>query len=100
MVVDTQAMTAELVSVVVPLYEHGDFVEAALRSVHAQDWPEIELIVVDDASTDHSAATVERLVADDAFARRFRRLVFERNPGNIGLRAPSSAAWRWPPAVS
>ncbi|BBK31160.1 hypothetical protein STHU_17940 [Allostella humosa] len=84
MVVDTQAMTAELVSVVVPLYEHGDFVEAALRSVHAQDWPEIELIVVDDASTDHSAATVERLVADDAFARRFRRLVFERNPGNIG----------------
>lgn len=45
-------MKQPLVSVVVPSYNHGRFVEQALDSVAAQTWPHIELVVLDDASTD------------------------------------------------
>lgn len=46
------------VSVVVPLYDHGSTVGAALDSLLAQDHVPTEIIVVDDASTDGGAAIV------------------------------------------
>jgi glycosyltransferase involved in cell wall biosynthesis len=49
------------VSVVVPLYNHERYVERALQSVLSQTQPVHEIIVVDDGSTDGSAARVERL---------------------------------------
>ena len=45
-----------LVSVVIACYNHGRFLPAALESVLAQDYAEIELIVVDDGSTDETPA--------------------------------------------
>jgi glycosyltransferase involved in cell wall biosynthesis len=43
-----------LCSVIVPVYAHAAYVEAALDSVAAQTHPAIELIVIDDASPDAS----------------------------------------------
>ena len=49
---------APLISVLMPAYNHGRYVEAAVRSVLAQDWPRVELLAVDDGSSDD---TWERL---------------------------------------
>lgn len=47
-----------LVSVIVPLYNYAYYIEAALNSVFEQSYRPIEVIVVDDGSTDNSAAIV------------------------------------------
>jgi len=49
------------VSVVVPAYNEAVGIEAAVRSLTASDYPEFEIVVVDDGSTDATAGIVEGL---------------------------------------
>ncbi|MCB0791851.1 MAG: glycosyltransferase family 2 protein, partial [Flavobacteriales bacterium] len=81
------AGTVPNVSVVVPCHNAAPWIEATLTSVLAQDWPGLEVIVVDDGSVDDSA---------DRVARRFPqvRLLRQANAGvaaarNAGLKAAS-----------
>jgi glycosyltransferase involved in cell wall biosynthesis len=48
------------VSVIVPVWNCERFLAAALKSVYAQNHPKIELIVIDDASTDSSVAIAKQ----------------------------------------
>lgn len=50
-----------LVTVVVASYNHGRYIEASIKSVLAQTYPRIELLVVDDGSTDDSVARIRCL---------------------------------------
>lgn len=65
-----------LVSVVIPTYNRAHLIERAVQSVLHQTYPHIELIVVDDGSTDDTADVLARL-SDP-------RLHYIRLPHNIG----------------
>ena len=54
-----------LISVVMPCYNAAPYVDEAIQCVLQQRYRQIELIVVDDGSTDGSNAIIERLAAGD-----------------------------------
>lgn len=60
-----------LVSILIPAYNHAAFVEECLASVAATDFPRLEILLVDDGSTD---ATFERVTS----WRRSNPDLFER----------------------
>lgn len=49
-----------LVSVIIPNYNYAAFVADAIESALALDWPDVEVIVVDDGSTDASRQVIAR----------------------------------------
>lgn len=53
-------MADPLVSVIVNNYNYGRFLSAAIDSALAQDWPDTEVVVVDDGSTDGSRDIIAR----------------------------------------
>ena len=63
------------VSVLIPCYNAEKYVGETLESVFRQTWPELEVIVVDDGSTDGSADVVR------SFARPNLRLIQQPNRG-------------------
>lgn len=55
----------DLVSVIVPVYNGGDFLEDTLQSLIEQTYDNLEIIVVDDSSTDDSLAISKRFALND-----------------------------------
>jgi glycosyltransferase involved in cell wall biosynthesis len=68
-----------LVSVVIPTYNRARLVCSAVESVLAQTWPTVEIIVVDDGSTDHTLEALAR------FGDRIR-VVSQGNAGPAAAR--------------
>jgi glycosyltransferase involved in cell wall biosynthesis len=49
-----------LVSIIMPSYNQGQFIEASIRSVLEQDYPKIEFIIVDGGSKDESVEIIQK----------------------------------------
>lgn len=85
---DNRQPTPGLVSIIVPARNAGPWIDDAVSSALAQTHPAIEVIVVDNGSTDDTRARVARVAASGAPVR----LIEERLPGpsaarNAGLDA-------------
>ena len=76
-------MTAPLVTLGITCYNAEDTIRRAVRSALAQDWPQLEVIVIDDASTDGSAAAAQAETDRSPKARLVRHA---RNKGPAGSR--------------
>jgi len=82
--------TPMLISVVIPNYNYGDFIADAIDSALNLDWPRVEVIVVDDGSTDDSADIIrgygERITSlfqSNAGQRVACNAGFERASGEV-----------------
>ena len=85
----TRVDAGPLVSVIMPVHRADEAADAAIRSVLAQSWRRLELIIVDDGSPGRHLAALERWVAADP---RVRLIRCAKNRGaytarNIGLDA-------------
>jgi len=68
-----------LVSVVIPAYNSGKYIYSCIASVLDQDYPHMEVIVVDDGSTDNTAEIVEK------FGEQIK-YVWQKNSGSAVAR--------------
>ena len=70
-----------LLSVIICNYNYERFVAAAIESALAIDWPQVEIIVVDDGSTDNSRAVIDTFVPKGIVA------IYGENKGQVGAAA-------------
>lgn len=67
-----QVDCSPLVSVVISSYNHGPYIEASILSVLQQSYARVELLVVDDGSTDDSVERIRQLQAVHGFDFRIQ----------------------------
>jgi alpha-1,3-rhamnosyltransferase len=66
----------DLVTAVIPCYNHRDFVPAAIESVMRQTYPAMQLVVIDDGSSDGSPGVLQALASQHGFD-----LILQSNTG-------------------
>lgn len=83
-------MREDLVSIIVPVYNVEKFVEKCVKSLMNQTHKNIEIILVDDGSPDHSSEIIDRIAAEDQRVH----VIHQQNRGgsaarNAGLQCAS-----------
>ncbi len=68
----------DLVSIITPSYNSANFIGATIDSVIIQTYPNWEMIIVDDCSTDNSIEIIQKYVAQD---RRVKLIQNKKNRG-------------------
>ena len=68
-----------LVNVIIPCCNAGEYVKEAINSIVSQTYKNLEILIVDDASTDHSLSKIEAIKDD-----RIRILRLQENTKKIG----------------
>src|SRR5262245_23993524 len=79
-----RAGATPLVTIVIPAYNQAEYLPGAIDSVLAQDYPAVELIVLDDGSTDGTPALLQHYAG---------RCHLESHP-NMGQAATLNKGWR------
>ena len=81
-------MSSPLISVVVPIYNVEHYLERCLDSIISQTYTNLEIILVDDGSTDRSGAIADAYAAKDSRVK----VIHQKNGGlsiarNTGIEA-------------
>lgn len=69
-------MNKDLISIIIPVFNGGNYLSEALESVLAQKYSPIEIIIVDDGSTDNTGE-----IANQFMARHPIDYIFQENQG-------------------
>ena len=67
-------MEEPLVSIIVPVYNGERTIERCLRSIQNQSYRNIEIIVIDDGSMDHTGKVIEKYAAKDERFKHIRKV--------------------------
>ena len=70
------------ISVIVPVYNCAPYVERCIRSILAQTYTDLEIICIDDGSTDDSGNILDKLSCEDARIR----VIHQKNAGASAAR--------------
>ncbi|HEY9363111.1 MAG TPA: glycosyltransferase, partial [Chitinophagaceae bacterium] len=70
---ESAPLSCDLVSVIIPSYNHGNYLSEAIKSAYTQSGVKVEIIVVDDGSTDNT-----RLIAE---LHPYVKYIFQTNQG-------------------
>lgn len=84
--------TMVLVSIIIPCYNHENYVQDCIQSIIEQDYQNIELIIIDDGSKDNSVQKIKEMCA--LCEQRFVRFEFRHRP-NKGLCTTLNEALEW-----
>ena len=82
-------METDLVSIIMPSYKCGRFIEESVKSVQAQTYQNWELIIVEDCSGDDTISIVLKLKKND------NRISLYQNSSNSGAAVSRNAALRY-----
>ncbi|TDD96194.1 glycosyltransferase family 2 protein [Flavobacterium cellulosilyticum] len=69
----------DLVTVICSCFNHAKFVTDSIQSVLNQSYKNIQIIIVDDCSTDDSVSVIENFII------QFPQILFIKNTSNLGL---------------
>lgn len=92
-----------LVSVIIPCYNGERFIHRLLDSLLSQTYPNLEIIIVDDGSTDKTALIIQAYISKFAMRNNLLTYVYQKNAGqsyaiNKGLKLFTGKYLVWPDA--
>lgn len=68
-----------LVTIIIPVYNTEKYLKKCLNSVVNQTYKNLEIIVINDASSDNSLAILEN------YAKKYKNIKLVNNPVNLGV---------------
>ncbi|MGI9462115.1 MAG: glycosyltransferase family 2 protein [Alphaproteobacteria bacterium] len=89
--------TKPVVSVIMPNFNHGNFIAMAIESILKQTFQNFELIIIDDGSTDNSLSVIKQYMKQDKRIRLYQQtnqgVAAARNQG-LGLASGKYIVWQ------
>ncbi len=82
-------MSNSLVSVIIPAYNAQNFIKATIQSVINQTYPNWEMLIVDDGSTDETRQVVQKYLADHRIQYLYQKNQERAAARNRGIRHAS-----------